>query len=339
MQQVRELANGRIEISVSDPQQTQTEVNVSVTKNLSGTGATWSYSLRKTNIEFIMPMGTNKVYAGQSVTRTFIDIPDATIQSRNVFYNNAPGFGTSGVNNLPTVNPIKAIDPSKQALLPNQTPSTTNFTNYSRGLNGIVIDLNNTGNLSGISAANFQFAIWNSFPNATPNFVAISPSVTVSTFPSGGTAGSDRVKLVFADRAIENAWLRITVLADATSGLASNDVFYFGNARFDVTPTSPFPSQQVAINAFDVNAIRARQGQNSGFISNIFDVDRSGVVNAFDINAVRAGQGVSSLRSFTAPSSSQMSFASSSIDSAYVDMSWLDTVQISSDKKRQRTRG
>jgi Polysaccharide lyase family 8, super-sandwich domain/Concanavalin A-like lectin/glucanases superfamily/Polysaccharide lyase family 8, C-terminal beta-sandwich domain/Bacterial Ig domain len=337
MLQVRELANGRIEISISDPQQMQTAVNLSVTKNLSGTGATWSYELRKTDIEFIMPMGTNKVYAGQSVTRTFIDIPDATIQSRNVFYNNATGFGTSGVNNLPTVNPINAIDPSKQALLPNQTPSTTNFTNYSRGLNGIVIDLNNTGNLSGISAANFQFAIWNSFPNATPNFVAISPSVTVSTFPSGGTAGSDRIKLVFADNAIQEAWLRITVLANASTGLATNEVFYFGNARGDITPNTSFPSQ-ISLNALDLNQARNNQLSSGAVVSNHYDVDKNGAVNGLDLNQIRARQGTNSLRSFTAPSGMLMSLASSSIDSAFADTSWLEAFQIGNNKNRQPKR-
>ena len=86
----------------------------------------------------------------------------------------------------------------------------------------------------------------------------------------------------------------------------TNDVFYFGNARLDVTPTSPFPTQQVTINIFDTNTIRAKQGQNPGLISNIFDVDRNGVVNIFDTNAVRASQGVNSLRSFTAPGMQSM---------------------------------
>lgn len=219
-----------------------------------------------------------------------------------------------------------------------QTTTTANFTNYSRGLNGIVVDLNSPSNLSGITAASFQFAVWNSFPDSTPNFVTISPTVTVSTFASGGTASSDRVKLAFLDREIENAWLRITVLADANTGLAANDVFYFGNARFDVTPTSPFPSQQVTINAFDVNGIRARQGQNSGVVSNVFDVDRNGVVNAFDTNAVRAGLGIASLRSFTAPPAMMMSLTSSRIDSAFADMSWLESFQTSDIKKRQSRR-
>ncbi len=167
-------------------------------------------------------------------------------------------------------------------------------------MNGIVIDLNNTGNLTGINATSFIFAIWNDFSNATPTFTPISPTLTLSTFPTGGDGGSDRIKLTFNDRAIENAWLQITVLADSNTGLAVNDVFYFGNARFDLTPNALFPAQ-VVVNVFDTNVVRAQQGRNGGIVSNPADVDRNGTVNAFDTNAVRSGQGVASLRPFTAP--------------------------------------
>ncbi len=281
------------------------------------------------------------VYA-QGVARLKIQaVPQASIAGRSIFYNNALGFGTSGANNSPAVNPTSAMDATRLALLPGNVTTPANYTNYSRGLNGIVVDLNNPGNLNAISSSSFQFATWSDFSNTTPNFLTTNPTVTVSTFATGGVGGSSRVKLVFADRAVENAWLQITVLANADTGLATDDVFYFGNARFDVTPTSPFPSQQVTINAFDVNAIRARQGQNPGVVSNIFDVDRNGVVNAFDTNAVRAGLGVSSLRSFTAPSPLQMGLASSrsssqamNFDSLFADTSWLDAFQSSDHRNR-----
>ncbi len=260
-----------------------------------------------------------------------------TVQGRQVFYNRS----SSSVFGNGSGNPINSIDPTKVALLPGQTASFSNVTNYSRGLNGIVVDLKDASNLAGISAASFEFATWSTFPDSIPNFVSISPSVTVSSFPGGGVNGSDRLKLEFANNAIQNAWLRVTVLADANTGLPANDVFYFGNARFDVTPTSPFPSQQVTINAFDVNAIRAQQGQNPGVISNIFDVDRNGIVNAFDTNAVRAGHGVSSLRSFMAPSSLPMGMATSkssttenSIDTLFADSSWLESFQVDYKKTR-----
>jgi hypothetical protein len=229
-------------------------------------------------------------------------VPSAEVASRQVFYHRS----TSTVFGDGSGNPINSIDPTKTALLPGQTASTAHYTNYSRGLNGIVLDLVGTTFLPGISPASFRFASWSNFSNTTPAFVAIYPSVTVSTFAGGGTNGSDRLKLEFPNNAIQNAWLRVTVLANSSTGLVTNDVFYFGNARLDVTPTSPFPTQQVTINIFDTNAIRAKQGQNPGIISNIFDVDRNGVVNIFDTNAVRVSQGVNSLRSFTAPGMQSM---------------------------------
>jgi hypothetical protein len=236
------------------------------------------------------------------------DTRNAVIAGRQVFYNNASGFGTSGANNAPTVNPTSAIDTTKVALLPGQTTTTTNnYTNYSRGLNGIVVDLNASSNLSGIDASSFQFATWTDFTSSVPNFVTINPAVTVSSFATGGTGGSGRVKLVFPDNAIQNGWLRVTVLANANTGLGANDVFYFGNARFDVTPSTPFPASQVTINVFDTNLVRAQVGLNGGVVSNASDVDRNGVVNAFDANAVRAGLGLSSLRSLTAPSAQSFS--------------------------------
>ncbi len=330
MLQIRELADGRVEFSVSDPTQTQTLINVSVTKNLSGAGATWSYALRKTDMVFTLPMGTNDVYAGQSLTRTFAEIPDATVQSRYVFYNRStsPLFGNGSGN------PTAAIDPTKNALPPGNAASLANYTNYSKGLNGLLVDIANAGT---ISATDFQFAT----SDGVSPFVVSSATATITVLAGQGDGGSNRVKIEFADNAVRNTWLRVTVLANATNRLVSNDIFYFGNARFDVTPTSPFPSQQVTINIFDTNAVRAKQGQNSGVISNVYDVDRNGVVNIFDTNAVRSGQGVSSLRSFTAPSSlqMQMSLAPASIDSTYADTSWIDAIQLDSPKNRQRKRG
>jgi Planctomycete extracellular len=276
-----------------------------------------------------------------SLVNTGNGLTTPIVFDRRVFYHRS----TSAVFGNGSGNPINAIDPTKQALLPGQTTTVANYTNYSRGLNGIVVDIANATNLSGISAASFQFATWSTFPDSTPSFVTINPSVTVSTFAGGGLHGSDRVKLEFANNVIQNAWLRVTMLADANTGLTVNDVSYFGNARFDVTPTAPFPSQQIVINVFDVNAIRAKQGQNSGIISNIHDVDRSGVVNVFDTNAVRANQSVASLRSFTAPLSMQMGLASSTsnstsskVDALFADTSWLDAFQSSDNRNRLRAR-
>ena len=238
----------------------------------------------------------------------------ASIAGRNVFYNNTTFFGTGGTNATdPLVNPIAAIDPTKSALLPGGQASVANYTNYSRGLNGLVIDITNPANLAAIDSNSFQFATWSTFTDTTPNFLTITPTVTVSTFATGGQGGSARVKLTFADNTIQNSWLRVTVLANPlTTGLTANDVFYFGNARFDVNPAAPPFASQVSINVLDTNQVRAQNGQNPGVVSNVFDVDRSGAVNVLDTNATRAGNGVSSLRFFIAPASLQLARSTSS---------------------------
>ncbi|MCY2976795.1 MAG: hypothetical protein NTW52_19230 [Planctomycetota bacterium] len=211
------------------------------------------------------------------------------------------------------------------------------LTNYSRGLNGIVIDLVGTSNLSGIAASSFQFDWWSDFTGVTPNFLPITPIVTVSSFQGGGVGGSDRVKLVFADQVIQNAWLRITVIANSNTGLVANDTCYFGNARFDVTPTASFPTQ-VGINVLDTNIVRARNGTDPNNISNIFDVDKSGAVNVLDTNATRAGNGVNSLRPFTAPLPPANLLLARRIDAAYVDTSWLELFDWRNNRRRSSLR-
>ncbi len=82
-------------------------------------------------------------------------LASAAIVDRRIFYNGSNFFGTGGANNNPTVNPIAAIDTTKSALLPGQTTTSTHYSNYSLGLNGLVIDISGASNLSNISAASF----------------------------------------------------------------------------------------------------------------------------------------------------------------------------------------
>ena len=52
----------------------------------------------------------------------------------------------------------------------------------------------------------------------------------ITVRPGAGQDGADRITLIWADNAIRNSWLQVTVLATDATGLAANDVFYFGNA-------------------------------------------------------------------------------------------------------------
>ena len=54
-----------------------------------------------------------------------------------------------------------AIAPDKQALLPRQTATFANYTSYSKGINGIMIDLRGLPATSTLTAADFQIQLGN----------------------------------------------------------------------------------------------------------------------------------------------------------------------------------
>ena len=96
---------------------------------------------------------------GQAVLK--IQVADtATIVNRQIFYNRS----TSTVFGNGTGNPTTAIDFTKSPLLPGQTTSFANYTNYNKGLNGLVLDI---ANLTGTpTAADFLFATWDGIAGA-----------------------------------------------------------------------------------------------------------------------------------------------------------------------------
>jgi len=122
----------------------------------------------------------------------------------------------------------------KEALLPGQTATYANYTSYSRGINGIMVDL--VGLFGTPTTADFEFRVGN---HDDPASWAVAPTpASITVFPGAGTpngsgAPSDRVTIIWSDNAIQNTWLQITVLATAVTGLDSPDVFYFGNAIGD----------------------------------------------------------------------------------------------------------
>ncbi len=60
---------------------------------------------------------------------------------------------------------------------------------------------------------------------------AAAPDPTSITVRAGeGAMGSDRVTILWADGAITNKWLEVTVIANANTGIEDDDIFYFGNA-------------------------------------------------------------------------------------------------------------
>jgi hypothetical protein len=112
----------------------------------------------------------------------------------------------------------------------------------------------------------------------------------VTQYVGGGVGGSTRAKITFNNNSLRNTWVKITVLANANTGLAANDVFYFGNVVGDTQGS--VTGGRYTVNAIDTSGARNNQSSvpNSVLVTNIFDFNKSGNVNALDTSVVRNNQ-------------------------------------------------
>lgn len=196
----------------------------------------------------------------------------ATVVSRHVVYKNSP-FDSGGADD--------AVATDKSALLPGGAISFANVTSYSRGINGIEIELD--GPIGSISAADFAFLVGTGGDPAT--WVAAADPLSVTLLPPSGD-GHAKVQITWADGAIKNTWLQVTLLANADTHLAANDVFYFGNLVGDAGDAGP----GIAVTASDLVKARNAVGQSAA-IDIPQDFNRDGVVNAADLVLARNAVG------------------------------------------------
>jgi len=200
----------------------------------------------------------------------------ARVIGRHVFYNGSAFDATSDDD---------AIATDKTPLLPGGTAAFANYTSYSRGINGVMVDL--AGLPDGVvpAAGDFEFHVGN---DTTPGGWAAAAGPSSITFHGGaGDGGSDRVTITWPDGAIRNAWLQVTVLAGNLQ-LSGNDVFYFGNA---VAEGGNAPDgAQVTTTDLLLARNNPRDFLDSAAIEFPYDYDRDGHVNATDVLLARNNQ-------------------------------------------------
>ena len=210
--------------------------------------------------------------------------PPATIAGRHVFYNRSVYDGAD-----PAANELddSAVAPGKEGLLPGGTATFANYTSYSRGLNGVMVDVLNLPADVTPGADDFRFLVGNGGDDPSA-WADAPPPAEITVRRGAGAGGSDRVTLVWPDGAVRKTWLQVTVNATANTGLAAQDVFYFGNAigeTFNSTTQFKVDSQ---------DATRTRNAQSKPTtIAGLFDHDRDGRVNTTDLAIARNGQGFS----------------------------------------------
>ena len=248
-----------------------------VTKNANGT---WIWAFTPT-VAISGQVVTISANDGSNVSSiTFSVTAYTTIATRGIQYVGATGASAS-----------TSLATDKQALLPGQSSTFANYTNYSRGLNGIVIDVLGLPATvtSAQLAASLLFANWNGISAA--GFVALSgAAVPTVSVVSGGVAGSTRVRITFPDNSVQNTWLRVMVLANSNTGLAANDIFYFGNVIGELNFGNT--ASRLRVNGQDAALMLTNQspGANSAGVTNRFDLDRNGRVNGQDYAILLANQ-------------------------------------------------
>jgi hypothetical protein len=202
----------------------------------------------------------------------------ATVVGRHVFYNNSAFDG-----NDPAANAADdgAVAPDKAPLLPGQPATFANYTSYSRGINGLMIDVAGLAGTPGVDDLAFRVGNNDDPDSWTP---APAPS-QIAIRPGAGEEDSDRIVLTWDDRAIANQWLEVTVLPTEATGLAAADVFYFGNAIAE-SGSSP---QDAKVNVTDMLLARnnPRNFLNPAAIDFAYDYNRDARVDATDMLLAR----------------------------------------------------
>lgn len=225
--------------------------------------------------------------AGFSITSSISIVAKSTIVGRKLFYNGSKFDAVSDDN---------SIAPDKQALLPGGTAAFANYSSYSRGLNGIMIDIQGLSDSAALTAADFQFKVGNDNTPSAWSTAAAPTSITVRH--GAGTNGSDRVTITWADNAIQNIWLQVMVKANANTGLLAADVFYFGN----VIGESGNDSSNAMVDSLDESlAWNNRTIFSAAQINNTYDYNRDGRVTVADALLARHNSGAS-LQLISAPS-------------------------------------
>jgi hypothetical protein len=202
--------------------------------------------------------------------------PPAAVVASFAFYNNSAFDGRNPAANAAD---DAAIAPDKAALLPGQAATFANYTSYARGINGIMVDVANLPAV--LTAADFLFRAGTS--NNPSAWGAAPNPAAVDVRRGAGVNGSDRVTITWADGAIRNQWLQVTVTANANTGLAAPIVFYFGNCVAETGNSAA----DASVSAVDLARVRAAVFSTST-ITGRYDFDRNGRVDALDLRTVRS---------------------------------------------------
>jgi hypothetical protein len=182
-----------------------------------------------------------------------------------------------------------AIDLSKSPLRFGQAATFESVSSFVHGINGLVVDLKGApADGAQIDAGDFMFMVGNDNmpdtwqPGPAPDRIVV--------LPNAGVDGSDRTLIECPNGAIVDTWLRITVKANADTGLAADEDFFYGNVRGDTGAAFVGVGEFFGRGARDFQSVALELFHRVG-VGNPNDVDGNGIVDAFDLQAIATASG------------------------------------------------
>ena len=269
--------------SISDPgwQNNTFTVNVdwgdSATASFTQTTAGSLGSLANTyptSGDFVVTVSVSDLHGDQTSGTFTVQVTASaasTVVNRQLFYATS-SFAEGGNDG--------AIATDKTALLPGQTGSFANYSSYTGGIDGIMVDI--AGGTGTVTLADFAIKVGN---DSDPADWAAGPAPVVNVRPGAGIGGSTRVELTWADGTIANEWMQVTVMANKDTHLGVDDVFYFGNAIGEVGDSAA----DAKVTAVDELMVRANAATGVG-ITDPYDFNRDGNVDQTDESIAQSHQ-------------------------------------------------
>lgn len=215
-----------------------------------------------------------------TLTRDDGTVQPVTVAGRQTFYHDSAYDNQGAATAASVANGVaNAIAPDVQALRPGQQATAAHYSNYTKGINGIIVDLQDLNDPTAVDLADFTFTYGN---DNDPTGWVDAPTPTLTLLEDAGVGGSDRFTFTWEDNAVAGQWIQVTTRATATTGLAADDVFYLGSAPGEVTGNA-------AVSTADVIRIRRNRTRPGQLIDllNPHDINRDGKVSNADVILAR----------------------------------------------------
>jgi hypothetical protein len=179
-----------------------------------------------------------------------------------------------------------ALDSGKQLLRASGSAQTTTFANvinYSRGINGVILDVAGLA-ASSLTGDDFIFRMSPQGASGTQNpstWVSAPAPTAIDVTAAAGQPS--RIRLEWADGVITNRWLQIIVKANANTGLIERGAYYLGHALGEVNGVSPY-----RLTSADLSSVQGSISTAIVPITDMRDVNKDRRITSADLSFLQS---------------------------------------------------